>query len=110
LQTTIARSAQGTDNPANDPEANVRIELQALEADLRRLVLFAEESGEGWTNPNLGKPIDSITDRPWASILKAAGVTHRPQPEENRNTWKRIHEAVRHCGGHFYSQDLFGQM
>ena len=108
LQRTVARYVELAENRVNDSEGAVKAESQALEADLRRLILFAEESGEEWLDPKLNGPIHAHNDRGWAAMLEDAGVPSNRQRTGNRERWVRIHEAVRGAGGCFYSQDVFG--
>lgn len=82
-------------------------ELAAMEADLRTLVGFAEDSPEPWLDPNLDRIVDGRNDRGWAGMLKAHRIA-LSQRLDNGPRWQKIHEAIRHAGGCFYPPQLFG--
>lgn len=70
------------------------------------MILYAEASGEGWMDPNLGSPIEQRNDRGWGRMLKVTGIPGG-MCDENREKWRRIHEAVRQAGGCFYPPSVF---
>jgi hypothetical protein len=84
-------------------------EMGAMEADLRSMVRFAEESQEPWLNPELDRIGDGGSDHGWAGILRGHGIA----PSQKRNNgprWQKIHEAIRMAGGCFYPPQLFGPL
>jgi hypothetical protein len=82
-------------------------ELAAMEADLRTLVGFAEDSQEPWLDPKLGRIAPGQSDRGWAGMPKAHRIA-LSQKRDNGPRWQKIHEAIRHAGGCFYPPELFG--
>jgi hypothetical protein len=82
-------------------------ELAALEADLRALVGFAEQSQEPWLDLDLDRIAPGQSDRGWAGMLKAHRIAFS-QKRDNGLRWQKIHEAIRHAGGCFYPPELFG--
>ena len=108
LQATVSRLARAAGHAMNKTERTAQ-EERAVGNDLNRLLLFAEQSGDGWINPGLIRPFKERNDRGWARMLEDAGVPSGGAGK-NRERWERIHQAVRRAGGPFYSQDLFGPL
>lgn len=76
--------------------AAVVAELGAADADLDRMIVYAESSGEKWSDPRLMER--------WAGNQ----VFQKLRGEDNRERWKRIHTETKRAGGCFYSPHIFG--
>jgi hypothetical protein len=97
---------------------SLRDEHRAVEDDLHRLLLYAEDVGEPWIDPRLDQGLFQWLQRDdwgWTRMLEAEGLPAHPpspaaSPGELRDRWQRIHQAVRRRGGQFYPPNLFGPL
>jgi hypothetical protein len=105
LQKTVGLAC--SDRGKQEIERAIKDELRAEAADVQRLILCAESSGEGWLDPDLGQPLDRRNDRGWERLLEAAGISPTNWGDQSRERWQRIHREVERCGGCFYPPNLF---
>lgn len=103
FQRTVERAARERGQAADQIKVTVREELCRREADLERLILYAEAAKDGWLVPNLGEPLETRNDRGWGRILQSAPRGGRDVGE----FWKHIHETIKDAGDSFYPPDLF---
>ena len=107
LQMVVRIAASGRGLESGEVEQAVRSELQQVEDDREKLLGHLEACGEGWIDPHLERVVGR-NDRGWERMLTAAAIPRGRG--ENREKWRRIHEAVKQAGGCFCPPTIFDQM
>ena len=103
FQRTVEQAARERGQAADQIKVTVHEELCRREADLERLILYAEATKDAWLVPNLGEPLETRNDRGWRRMLQSA-----PRGgHDGGELWKHIHETIKDSGGSFYPPDLF---
>lgn len=103
FQRAVEQAARERGQAADQIKVTVHEELCRREADLERLILYAEATKDAWLVPNLGEPLETRNDRGWRRMLQSAPRGRRDGGE----FWKHIHETIKDAGGSFYPPDLF---
>lgn len=88
-------------------KGHAKDEMIAAQADLRKLLIFAEQSKEPWILPDLDSSFEVDQRSAWVRLLKAHNIAVA-QRDGNRLRWQKIHEALRQAEGIFYPRRLFG--
>ena len=106
LQFTVEQSARSRGLRPDEVERTIRGEVDGVRTDVERLIICSEATGEGWVDPELGRPFDRRNDRGWENLMTSRGIP-LVRCDENRERWQRIHEAIRQTGGGFYPPTVF---